>query len=327
PYFIYRVYGVGAFRLVADFVLITSFISLPFWIAQNLSSSVDITLVSIVHALHSQFPWDSWPRSMLIYTVGLDYSFMDEIGLYRFSSLFNEPGKFSFWINYAIIIYLLSGDRILSKRILFLIGMLITTFSTGGYLQFFMIALAYFLASSSYNIGVRYALLGIFLIFFITQYQRVSFLQPKVQEHIEIQQDVALEGAVTTGRFIRVRKGLEAIKNHPVIGRGISSATQVEGTTSTTYIGNVGGFIGFTARYGVPLSILFFVFFYRGFKYLTYINNRSTFLALGLWGSVMAAFIGQGTPLWNPIMLLFFIHGYLHYGIKLKKKTLSAWQN
>lgn len=313
PYLIYRIYGTCAFRIIAEVILFLAIISSPFWIIQNISSKADETLVSVVNNLHARFPYDSWPRSMIIYTVGLPYTYMEELGLYRNSGLFNEPGKFAFWINYSIIIFLITGEKLFSRKVLFMMGLLITTFSTGGYLQFIVLIITYFIVTKSYNIILRFLLLGLFLLIFITQYQRLDFMRPKIESQLEYQTEIPLEGSKTTGRFLRIRKGFNAIKQNPILGRGISTATQIENTYHESYIGNVGGLIGFTARYGIPISLLFFLFFFKGIHRIVIRNRFSTFLSISFFTVLMMGLIGQGTAIWNPITTLFFMHGYLKY--------------
>lgn len=312
PYFIYRIYGIASLTVVADFIRFTSVIAIILWSLQHIVPGFADNLYSIVLYLYNIFPYDSWPRSMIIYTIDPGLFYMEEFGIYRNAGIFHEPGAFAFWINFAILIYLFRGESFFSAKNMFMILVLLTTISTAGYIQFFVIGLAFFLSTSRYNVFFKYAVLIAFLLASSYAWENLEFLKPKIQEHRETQMDYVLEGSYTTGRFMRLRKGVNAMLNSPIIGRGIATSSQEEDMYSALYIGNVGGFIGFVARYGLPIGILFFIYMFKGYYWIGKMYGQNLILIIGFFIAVMLGAIGQGTTIWNPFIQLLFFHGYLY---------------
>lgn len=179
----------------------------------------------------------------------------------RNSGPFWEPGAFAIFIMLALIFNNSSEPLLKSRKNLVFILTLITTFSTAGYIAFFL-----FLFYVNFELVTRNVLYVVILagviaatVFF---YERIPFLKEKIEENI------SLADETTSSRFGSAIADFEAFKRSPIVGLGRAGAK--EGFISEHEFSEENhrnnGVFDLLSKYGLPLFLFYMINIYRSFR-------------------------------------------------------------
>lgn len=327
PYFLFRIIGINVFNYLVRIIYISAFYTLFIWFLQVMVPPFDSFLQDLKNYVYINYSWDRWARSLIFYTVAnpeykINIGFMD---IYRNSGIYHEPGAFAYWLVFGIGLNTIIRKKYLNKKNLIMTIALITTFSTAGYLQLFVLVL-FFIIKSRINLMVKAISVIIFIILSLNLYTTVGFLGFKISQHYTAQSSVQLEGAYTTGRFIRIRKALAVIEQSPLFGRGIITASAADDPYSKYDAGTAT--LGIIAHYGLILGFLYYLFLFRGINILIIHNKYSTSYAIFFLITLMMGGLSQNF-IYDVITLQLFFLGLLQWkrSGKLKKDYTISSQN
>ncbi len=322
PFLILQLVGLSFFKYYVKILYVIALITTPIWLLQSL-----IPLVDNVLRLGSEFilpySWGSVPRSLIIYTAAwTDEMFNSSFGLYRNSGAFHEPGAYGVFLNLAIVINTFITGKLFERKNLIFTLCLLTTFSTAGYITFFVIIIAY-LMQLKINIGIKgFAVISFFLISF-SIYQSEDFLQAKVQEQLADQTYVAKNNLgrydAHSGRFYAFYTSMQLFQEHPYFGRGILYATSEKASGEMNAQGSYTyGFMGVLSNYGIFFGFLYLFYMYKGFIFLGQLTQQKKVFIVGCFVAVNLALMSQ-VFITSIIMMYFFTIGAYSKGI-IKQK-------
>ena len=181
----------------------------------------------------------------------------------RNSGMFWEPGAFAIYINLAFLLFAGNLKPILKKhmwRVCILTTALITTFSTTGYILFFIILLHYYLFEYRKNKFISISISLVFLTFSIYLFNNLPFLKNKAFAQYENIQNKDND-EFSPDRFGAFLFDLHYIEKNPLTGNGFHVSTRYvdHPWLANIELGHGNGFSNFTASMGV-LSMVFYLF-------------------------------------------------------------------
>lgn len=198
--------------------------------------------------------YETWPTIII-------YCFHDCIlEEFRNPGAFWEPGLYSVFINLALIFNLIKEKKIMGKKNIVLILALISTFSTAGYIAFFLLVFSFYIINQSF---IRKIILSAIIIpTALSLYFSLDFLSRKVEENID------LAGTTTSSRFGSALADYTDFLGSPYIGwgRGVMryggksfaffSEDQHRNNSVTDLL----------ATYGIFIFLLYFYCYYSSLK-------------------------------------------------------------
>ncbi len=215
---------------------------------------------------------------------------------------FWEPGLFAVFLNLALILNLIKEKKLWTRKNTVLILALITTFSTAGYIAFFVLLISFYLVDQS--MIKKILLTAILLPVLLTLYFSLEFLHTKVEENI------SLAGSTTSSRFGSASVDFADFTQSPWIGwgRGVMryggrsfaffSEDQHRNNSVTDLL----------ATYGIFLFLTFFYHYYQSLKALCRTSNfRTAFAGYALIVILMLGF-SQSIFMKPFFYSLLFIH-------------------
>ncbi|MCX6252926.1 MAG: hypothetical protein NTV31_00380 [Bacteroidia bacterium] len=251
------------------------------------------------------YNWDAWPRSLLFYTVSIKYpgELINALGLLRNSGFFHEPGAFSLYLMLAIIINTFFTRNTLDKKNIILAIILLTTFSTAGYI-ILALFLAYAIPKSKMHPVLKYLVLFIMILVTINTYRTEDFLKSKIEEHYSTQVESIQENEVSGGRFYSFLKAYEVIKQYPVFGKGIITKNRpVEEGAYYDW-----GPMGLFANYGIIFGFIYLLFYYKGLEKLRLLFGLPKGIAI-LFLIIIQAGLSTQAFFFHASFVMFFIIG------------------
>lgn len=230
-------------------------ISLTFYILSFLPGFSDFIISQIAPFFKSPFvdPNAFYKPSPNIIVFNYNPSLMTE---FRNSGPFWEPGAFAVYLIFALLFNIILKGNLFDKKNIFFIITIITTFSTGGYIAFFIVISGYYL----FNKKMSHKLISIFFILAsISIYTTTSFLEKKVEHNI------SLADETTSSRFGSALADFNLFKQSPFVGWGRGPMRY--GGEQAFFFGqdqhrNNGVFI-LLATYGFFGSLLYYILFYK----------------------------------------------------------------
>jgi len=171
---------------------------------------------------------------------------------------FWEPGLFSIYINLALMFNLIKEKKIVTRKNIILILALLSTFSTGGYVPFFVLVYAFYMVNQSMAKKIIFSAVALPLV--ITIYYSADFLSSKIE------QNISMAGTTTSSRFGSAMADINDFSTSPLIGWGRGQ---------TRYGGRVYAFFtedqhrnnsvtDLLATYGIFIFIMYFAWYYKG---------------------------------------------------------------
>jgi hypothetical protein len=200
----------------------------------------------------------------------------------RNSGIFWEPGAFQGFINIAFLLNFHNIPRLLRHgrfRLLVLLLGFFTTFSTTGYLVFFLILvcyLAFYSRLPAAALGIAsFGALAAGLVLFLN----ADFLQKKISSQMEDAVDLP-EGEFSNQRMGSLKFDMYYIRREPVFGNGFHESTRfryhpelLNLIEDKVNLGHGNGFSNFVASAGILGTAWYFFM-------LLYFQRKSLFLAI-----------------------------------------------
>ena len=186
---------------------------------------------------------------------------------FRNSGMFWEPGAFA---GYIIVTLLMFVDRleVLWKKYLpgfiVLSVTLLTTFSTTGYITFFLLVLFYTIKWGINNNKriIAYAVVAATIVAGVVAFNELDFLGEKIQRQYRSTENLK-ETDVSNNRFGSIVFDLPYIMSHPVFGNGLALSTRLRfhlGVYEIEDLDDFGnGFTGCIASMGLLFMLAYLI--------------------------------------------------------------------
>ncbi|MFC4269734.1 O-antigen ligase family protein [Polaribacter marinivivus] len=288
-YFVVKLVKYNFINYYINILYFFTVISLIFYTLSFLPGFTDLMIGQIAPLFESPFvdPNAFYEQSPSIIVFTFELSLLTE---FRNSGPFWEPGAFAVFLIFAILFNIIKTKSLIDKKNKFFIVALITTFSTAGYIAFFILVSGYYLM----NKKVSHKLLLILFVFAsISIYTTTSFLEEKVKHNI------SLADETTSSRFGSALADYNLFKQSPLFGWGRGPMRY--GGQKIIFFGkdqhrNNGVFVQL-ATYGILGSLLYFYLFYKSIfrinKYYNFIKGYSfvffaTIMTLGFSQSLFS---------------------------------------
>lgn len=276
-----RILGQRFFDQFIRFVYVFAIISLFFYFPCVTVKPLAYFLIDHV-ARYTQCPFHraatgemyEAPFNIIIFNLG-------QITLNRNSGFYWEPGTHGGFLCMALFINLFyRKDKLTSKINLVFLLTILTTLSTTTYLALFFVLIVYLK-----NYFIRRPFISLFLLAAVAglgfvAYNRLDFLNKKIDEQIE------KSGSRKTGesRFSSLFADLRSTREHPLIGTGRNIEMRVGKNYYNADLAEIhrnNGIGVLLSTYGVLFFFFFFWFYWRSF-YLLLDNRTNAWLLLTL---------------------------------------------
>lgn len=298
PYFLMKTIGRSYIDYFIKIVYFFTIVSFLFYFPSLISDTVHTKIGMIAPSLGT----DSYlsDQNFIIYTWENKHN-----NMLRNSGNFTEPGYFAAILSLAFSVNLLKDKNLFSKKNLVFIVGLLTTLSTAGYISLFYILTLHttFIEKKRF----KYILIPIGIIGSYVAYEKLDFLQNKINEQYSIQVEEGLE----VGRFGSTLSDIKEIKKYPLIGRGITKSTRFdevdywEGDKAPRPILN--GVTDTILKYGIFGSLIYFFLLIRSINFYFKINKFEKKGIFILLGSIFIVTFSQ------PILLTPIFLSLLYY--------------
>jgi len=303
PFLVFAMMGTKYFKYLFNTIYFVAIYTSVIYILQTFIPPFHELLMQ---AFKSALPysWADWPRTILIYSVprASGYLFL------RNSGIFHEPGAYSIYLMLAIILNTYFTKQPMDKKNLFLSAVLLSTFSTTGYIILFVFYSFYILKAK-----IHFLLKPIFIITFIIVilkvYEDTSFLKQKIDYKYTKQLEAVEYNEINQrGRFYAFGMSVKSFISAPITGRGIIGASRYD-------VGERGsfgyGFAGLFARYGLFFGLFYMWFFYKGFMLLGKLYKIQRLYVIAAFLTINLGLLTQGFFFHTPF-IFFFILGYMY---------------
>ena len=301
PFVIFRIMGLSYFKYLFNIIYFFAVVTFPVYFLQSLFQPVNAWVQS---AMRYVFPyaWTDWPRTLLFYSMPRKSEFL----LMRNSGIYHEPGAYSLYLMLAIIINTFLTRNPLDKKNIILALILLTTFSTTGYILLFAFML-YAMIKSKWYIPLRVFVLVLLLILAINSFRSAEFLQEKIFIQYSDQVYAIQTHRVAQGRFFAFLKAGELLKKNIFLGKGIITAnTPISEDFNSSAFG--WGFMGFFAKYGILFGFFYMWIFYKGlWKFCLFYNLPKKFAILVLL--IIHGGLSTQSFFFHTAFVMFFIVG------------------
>jgi hypothetical protein len=317
PYLLYKSVGSKIFDYIVNIILITGVVSTIIWFFQNIYSPLNVYLQILRLNPELFFVQGNIEESRIsvafIYTITYWYANFFGYEILRNSGLYHEPGAFAYFLILAIGLNTIIKSSFLNKKNIVLSAILLTTFSTAGYISFFLL-LSFSTIKSNINIVFRLLVFPIFLFISIALYTQLDFMGDKMTQQFETEltDDTVFEDR--GGRIRRIRASLNLLSTSPIIGRGIISASR-EFELGSIYYFTGAGFWRTLSSYGIIIAPLLFFYYYKGIRRLCEDSGYDTKFVLFFFVAIILGATSQRFFMDN-ITLLLLIHGLLSQNVQ-----------
>lgn len=321
PYILYRLFGLKYFSYLFDIIYYSSIFTFPIYLLQSIFQPVNAL---VIKAMDFAFPYalTDWPRTILFYSMPRESGFL----LLRNSGIFHEPGAFSLYLMLAIIINTFFTRNTLDRKNIVLSIIILTTFSTAGYVLLALF-LVYAIPKSKMNPILQFLIFFIMIIITIKTYRSEDFLKSKIEEHYSTQLNAVERNEPGQGRFYSFFKALELVKQNPFFGKGILIANRpVESGVYYDW-----GPMGLFANYGIIFGFIYLFYYYKGLKKMCLYFGLPKVLAI-LFFVIIQAGLSTQSFFFHASFVIFFIIGLesntnLDFSIISKRTVVYKTQN
>ncbi|MFW6025688.1 MAG: O-antigen ligase family protein [Candidatus Woesearchaeota archaeon] len=294
-------------------IYILSVISTIFYLAYSFIPSANNAIDQLFH-FFAPYSGTKVPNSFIIFSLPGEYQ---NFPYPRHAGFTSEPGAFSIVLILGIIVNTLIKKQAFNKENFILAFILLTTFSTVGYISLF-VYFGYYLLRSRIYLFVKVLLIPTFFILVFFVYNTTEFMSGKIEgSYMSDMEAVQTGETMQRGRFFAFAKALEVFIQNPVTGQGILTASETDIVHERASFGY--GFIGALARYGIFFGGFYLFFFYKGFEKLFLINGFMKKDAIVGFIALNLTLLTQPFFLSIPIVA-FFVIGY-NYSLTLVIKS------
>lgn len=306
PFVLFRIMGLSYFRYLFNIIYFFAIFTFPLYFLQSLFQPVNAW---VQNAMSYVFPyaWTDWPRTLLFYSTPRESGYL----IMRNSGIFHEPGAYSIYLMLAIIINTFLTRNPLDKKNIILVLILLTTFSTAGYV-ILLIFMLYAIPKSKLHIPIKIFILIFLIILTINIFHSAKFLQEKIANQFTYQTYAIRTGKVAQGRFFAFLKASELLKKNVFFGKGIITAnTPIGEDFSSSAFG--WGFMAFWAKYGLIFGIFYMWLFYKGLSKLCLFYHQPKNLAIVFFIIIHVGLSTQSFFFHTSFVMFFIIGLELNY--------------
>lgn len=309
PFLVFSILGLRYYKLLLRVIYFIAIYTSVIYLLQSFIPSFNNSLMHLFEYAY-QYSWADWPRTILIYNIPRDSGFF----LMRNSGAFHEPGAYSVYLMLGIILNTYFTKKILHSKNIFFTLVLLTTFSTTGYIMLLLFS-SYAILKLKINNLLKPLIITPFLFFIIYIYKEATFLESKIEEHYESQiESIQLKETDKRGRIYSFGMSFKAFATAPITGRGI----QKEQKYDIGEIGSFGyGFGGLFALYGMFFGLFYMWFFYKGFIIMQNIFSGSKRFSQLVFIIINIGLLTQNFFFYTSFSYFFLIGLYYkHYSLK-----------
>lgn len=317
PYLLYVVIGVKVFKYLVNVIFYTASLATIIWLLQVLVPPFDnllqlLRFTTPTFLIEGQQGVDVTDRVSIafIYTINHWYQNIFGVEILRNAGLYHEPGAFAYFLILALGLNCIIQRSFVNVKNVILTIILLTTFSTAGYLAFLVLAI-YAIMQGDINFNFKILAVPVFLLIAFGAFTQFEFLDDKIGHEVEtqIEGDEVFES--TGGRVRRIRSAINLWSTSPIIGRGIISASRDFEMGSPYHFDGVGIWRTFSS-YGILFAPLIYFFYFYGIrtKCKDYNFNVSFaivfFIAIAIGASAQSFFM-------DNITMLLLIYGIINF--------------
>ena len=304
-YFTVHVLGFRFFSVFVNFMYASCLLSLPFFIGGYLPGFTDFMLTDVCKYFGPAFPITESidlyvrPDNIIIYTFNPNVIYDD----LRNSGPFWEPGGFAVFINVALSINIALEKKLISVKNLVMTIVLITTFSTAGYLSLLCLVVGY--VTTNLSVGYNVIILSVMLFVVPYLYTNLEFMEKKITSNL------VSYNSDTTSRFGSAYFDLLDFLKNPIIGYGRRVENLFGNVAYDIKMHRNVGITSLLVHYGIIVFVLYFFytiqfflkyfqsikqsFWYSFFALLSLLVNYSSqkicelpfFISLVFWGAML----------------------------------------
>jgi len=313
PYFLYKIIGKDIFIYVVNVIFYTALFASFIWLIQAIFPPVD----NILQALRSSAgnPLINGSEDRYRVSIGMLYTIPNwtsnffGIEILRNAGIYHEPGAFAYFLILAIGLNTIIEKEFFNRKNLLLSCMLLSTFSTAGYLAFFVL-LTYAVFQSELNATLKVFIVPVFFFVAFISFTQLDFMTDKIVEQYETQLDDESVFESRGGRVRRARSAVYLLSSSPFIGRGIISAS-ADFELGSPYFFTGAGIWRTLSSYGMLFAPLIFLIYFLGIRKLSGQYQFDKNIAIYLFIAIAIGATSQRFFMDN-ITILLFMHGLLH---------------
>ena len=316
PYLLYKIIGIRIFKYLLNVIYYTAIIASAIWLLQVVVSPFNDLFQHL--RLSSGIPFirgDEFNNRVSIaffYTISHWKVDVLGVGILRNSGLYHEPGAFAYFLIIAIGINTILQQNIMNNKNIIMIIMIITTFSTAGYLALFVL-LVFMIIDSNIHGGIKIFLIPSIIVLIFISYTQIDFMQDKIVASYEDQRLTQVDGEIVfeggRGRVWRMESAINLLSTSPLIGRGIITAAR-DFEPGSPYYFTGAGIWRTLASYGLLFAPLLYLMYYAGIRKLCVAYNYNAAFAVFFFIAIAIGATSQRFFM-DSITILFFIHGLI----------------
>ena len=304
PYVAIKIVGPKFIYYFKNIIFFYAVIGIFFWFLSNISSSFYHFTFNLSEMILQYSPLNI-SESFILYT----YETSQIFGLIRNPGPFHEPGAWAVFLTMGIVVEIIIKNRFITPANIFFVTNIITTFSTAGYIALFTIIIFYIVTS---NLQAPIKAILIITLFFLGlyTYNTLDFLGTKIDTQFEQQTNAELTKG-TSGRFLGARKALVVLARYPLWGRGLLEVSKASAFSDE---GAGYGWITFISKIGLPVGVLFLLYFFRSIKNYCVVNYQSKLFPYFALFSLLIVLAGQKHI--NSVMFFAFVFSSVFFPIR-----------
>lgn len=205
----------------------------------------------------------------------------------RNSGPFWEPGAFACYLILVFLLFLDFPPNFLKKnwgKVLIIIVALLTTLSTTGYICLALIIGYYLMKKIKYKFLSYTILLPTFIFITYTAYNKLDFMQEKMEEQYEYGMEKAEKNKFSNTRFGSLFFDLYYIQKHPLSGNGLHERTRYADHPQLwgKSLGHGNGFSNYIAQMGIVAMILYLLLIFNGWNFRFWDRIASVLIIIAL---------------------------------------------
>jgi hypothetical protein len=306
PFFAVMLVGQRFPQYFIQVVKVFTIISFVFYIPANIIPGFNELLQNIPRFLGTD-PGES--NHFIIYQVESATAWGLNIHVLRNSGPTGEPGEFSGYLVLAMIFELILTKHLWTKNnVLFFIALL-TTFSTAGYMGFFILISAHYLLFR--NRTARFILFPLSVLLALSVYFSLEFMYQKVDDQMGMVTSAqSIEDVPRTGRIPNLIRNFNDSFDRPVFGKGRSFETRYgsnyKNLKDQSFSNNMAAF---PVQFGWPFFLFYSFLMVKGFKALLFRYKMDSSYAYIFILILYAMAIAQGFLMTSVFISLIYLRG------------------
>jgi len=318
PYFGLMLIGYKFPYIFVRVIKLFTIISLIFYIPANIIPGFNELLQNIPKQLTTD-PIEN--NHFIIYTVEFAKPFKTNIPFFRNSGPTGEPGEFVGYLVIAMIFELIINRKLWTKNNKLFAFAILTTFSTTGYIAFFILLSAYYVLFGTLKGRLIIFPLTVLLAFNI--YFNFEFMYTKINQQINtITAARDIDDVPRNARLPNLVRNLWDSFEKPIWGKGRNFETRYSNWRNMSKRAFSNNATAFPVQFGWPFFIFYTFLLHAGFKKLLLKYNMNKYYANIIVLIIYTLSLSQGFLLF-PLFVSFI---YLR-NIIPSKKLNEAYSN